>query len=746
MTGSPCLTLTKSPLTTNAHATLIRVAVPTPLRRTFDYLLTHEFLQHSIIGCRVRVPFGRRQLIGWVLEENIDSELPTSKLKPILERLDDTPLLSATLLDLLRWASDYYQYPIGEVIDTAVPTFLRQGKPLHALDDMAWQITPEGLNIAPETLKRAPKQQLALQLLAKAPIPLHQLSTYGLQTSVLTKLAEKNWCVCHSQPQSVQSHLIEVPKLTLTDEQQDAVNSLCKNFNQFQTYVLEGVTGSGKTMVYVAAIAACLQQGKQALVLVPEIGLTPQTVARFKKIFNTTDISVIHSNLSDKERALAWSKAKRHQSGIIIGTRSAVFTPLARPGIFIVDEEHDLSYKQQDHFRYSARDILIRRAQIERCPVVLGSATLSLETYHNCQRQKYHKLALTHRYGHYPLPKVNILDIRHQKLQAGLSAQLIQAIESTLAQKKQVLLFINRRGFAPVLYCVQCQWVQLCPFCDAKMIVHMVAPQLRCHHCDYKRHLPTHCPSCHTEKLQPVGLGTQRLEAALQTIFKNARLMRLDKDSMAKKQSFELALKDIHDGNIDIMIGTQMLAKGHHFSNVTLVAMLNIDQALFSVDFRAIERLAQLITQVSGRAGRETQHSQVFLQTCQPHHPLLTELIQKGYPAFLKVEYEQRRGAQLPPFQYQALFRADSHLAQTAETFLEHAKQLALEHSHEGSVWGPVLAPMGKKQGRYRAQLMIQMPTRQRLHIVCQRMIADLERLPSHQIRWSVDIDPLDML
>lgn len=664
---------------------ILRVAVLTPIRLLFDYLPnTNDIEQTSplVPGLRVKVPFGSQKKIGIIIEVREDSDYPIEKLKAIDEVCDQEPLLPDSIFELLLWASRYYQCSVGEIFKTALPSWLRKAK---AVD---------------------------IELLS---------------TSTSTPLEKK-------------------PILNV--DQQKAVNTLAKAFNSFQTFLLEGVTGSGKTEVYARLVEMMIAQSKQVLILVPEIGLTPQIIQRFAARF-AVPIANLHSTLTEKQRYKAWCLAKRGLAPIVIGTRSAVFTPLKNPGLFIIDEEHDLSFKQQEGVRYSARDLLIMRGQKENCPVVLGTATPSLETLHNVHMGRYSALKLPLRAGIAKAPHLQILDIRHKKLEEGLSASLLKTMGEHLEQEGQVLLFLNRRGFAPIYMCFDCGWIQHCTHCDAKITFHKKLHKLICHHCFTHYVVPTQCPQCHTQNLHPLGMGTERLETVLQKHFPHYPIVRIDRDTMSKKDALKTTLHCIQEGNARILIGTQMLAKGHHFPNVTLVGILDIDGALFSIDFRSLERMGQLITQVAGRAGRAERLGTVLLQTCHPTHPLLTLLLEEGYPTFAAKLLEDRKKAQIPPFSHHVLIRADAKKNERALEFLNTLKREILKQNIPHlQVWGPTNAPMERRAGYHRTQLLLQSPSRSHLHNGLRTLLDVTDNKSvflTKTVRWSIDVDPLDM-
>lgn len=547
---------------------------------------------------------------------------------------------------------------------------------------------------------------------------------------------------CHQDSCAQQE---QQPPPPLNPHQQHAKSAILASTG-FKTFLLQGITGSGKTEVYLQVIQQILQQGKQALVLVPEIGLTPQTIARFTQRFPVA-IALYHSKLSHRKRAETWLKARSGEARIIIGTRSAIFLPLARPGIIILDEEHDTSFKQQSGFRYSARDVAIKRGSLEAIPVLLGTATPSLESLHNVHNKRFSLLSLPERAGNATHPSFHLIDLRNHYLEEGLSPQLLKAIAEHLNQNNQVLLFLNRRGFAPVLLCHQCGWMAHCTRCDAKLNLHLHPPRLICHHCNQHAALPKTCHKCQQPQLVQVGVGTERLEEALHKHFPTTPITRIDRDSVRHKNTLEKMLTEIQKGAGQILIGTQMLAKGHHFPKVTLVGIIDTDSGFLSADFRASERMGQLIIQVAGRAGRACLPGQVFLQTHHPHNPLLQSLIQQGYPALAAQLLQERRLAQWPPFSFLTLLRAEATAPQAALGFLKQAHNLgeSLKNTHI-QILGPIPAPLERKAGHFRALLLFQAKHRPTLHQWLDQLIPLLDALKlGRKVRWSIDVDPLEI-
>ncbi len=729
---------------------ILRIAIPSPLRRLFDYLPPQKSIAEFIPGQRFLVPFGRSKQVGVLVEVATKSELPSDKLKAALRQLDQEPLLDAPLMKLLGWASGYYHHPPGEVYSAALPVLLRQEREINIRGIEAWRLSSSGLALEAEALHRAPKQLTLFQLLQQHP--------QGVEASrldaeiegwrpVMKRLVEKGWVEIEQRSCLVapENEDAETPP-PLNAAQQQAVETIAEQWGQFSALLLEGVTGSGKTEVYLQAMQQVLDAGRQVLLLVPEIGLTPQLLRRLRRRF-PLPIAVLHSGLNDTERLCAWQAARSGEASIVIGTRSAVFTPLPSPGLIILDEEHDASFKQQDGFRYSARDLAVVRAHLHNIPVLLGSATPSLESLHNARQGRYRHLHLPERAGSASHPTIRLLDMRQQHIDDGLSMSLQQAIQQHLQAEGQVLLFLNRRGYAPVLICHDCAWTSQCQRCDAHMTYYARSGRLRCHHCGTERVKPASCPECGGAELHPVGQGTERIEQGLRKRFPDVGVVRIDRDTTRRKGAMGELLAEVRSGQGRILIGTQMLAKGHHFPGVTLVGILDADQGLFSADFRAGERMAQLIVQVAGRAGRADRPGTVLIQTHVPEHPLLRLLVEQDYARFAEAALRERQEAALPPFSHLALLRAEAVDAEAPNLFLEEARQAAEQLGHDG-VWlmGPVPAPMERRAGRNRAQLLLQAESRQALQRLLTVWAPRLESLKTgRKVRWSLDVDPAEL-
>lgn len=756
-------------LPSRALSPVLRVAIGVPLYRLFDYLPPANVEESRLLpGIRVEVTFGRSKKIGYVAEISRESDLPIEKLKPVEKIVDDSPLLSAADLALIQWASGYYHHPIGEVFESAFPAALRKGQAVFSpAPATRYVLTECGLEAQQERLKRTPRQlqlfmffqQFHPQALTERDlknwhnnwrVPVNALVAKALIRPAADNAVTPQQYYLHGTDKAGQTANVHDPvgeaSLLPNSEQQSAIDSVIGHLHAFAVFLLEGVTGSGKTEVYMQIIRSVLEHGKQVLVLVPEINLTPQLEQRFRQRFPVA-MALSHSGLTDKQRLEAWVGMQTGAGSILLGTRSALFTPLKNPGLIILDEEHDSSFKQQEGFRFSARDAAIMRGKLLGVPVLLGSATPSLESLHNANLNRYRHLRLTKRAGSAVEPAISLLDIRNKKLTGGLSGALVEEIANVLQRNEQAMLFLNRRGFAPTLICHGCGWVARCKNCDANLVIHHLDKRLRCHHCSREQPLPVNCPACKTGELMALGLGTEQLEAGLQSLFPGKTIVRLDRDTTQRKGTLERFLQQINEGRADIILGTQMLAKGHHFQNVTLVAIVDVDGGLFSIDYRATERLAQMIVQVSGRAGRAEKKGRVILQTRQPSHPVLNTLIREGYRQYAGAELEERKQACLPPFAYQALFRAHADSPGLPCEFLNKVAGLAQKYAGASlHILGPVSAPMEKRARRYHYQLLLQDGNRNALQQCLAGVVSELaNHKASPKIRWSLDVDPLDL-
>lgn len=723
----------------------IRVAVPAHVYDCFDYQISAEDYARAQVGARVAVPFGPRNLIGVIMEKlALDApNNPKFKLKSIQALLDDDAILDGKVLTLLTWAAQYYQFPIGEVVQSALPTLLRQGKPYDLLAHM-WRLLDQH---ADDKIKRSEKQQHAYKILKLHPAGTSEniLNLAGIETATLKALEKKGICEAYLEQKdfSPQSMSLAQMPLTANPDQKHAIQQVLKSLSSYHAYLLDGLTGSGKTEVYLQIMHEVLKQGKQVLVLVPEIGLTPQTISRFQSRFHC-HIALLHSGLTDAKRLQAWQSAQMGKASIILGTRSAIYTPLHNLGLIILDEEHDLSFKQQEGFRYHARDVALYRAHLENCPIILGSATPSMESYALVNQGKLSCLELNERAGAALLPKLHILDLKLGRKQHGFSQFLLDEMHKRLARKEQVLIFLNRRGYAPVLICESCAWQAKCPHCDANFTLHTQPYQhLHCHHCGTIHRVPDHCPQCQHTELKPIGMGTAKVEESLNELFPEFDVIRVDRDSTSRVGSWQKIYDRIQKSEPVILLGTQMLAKGHHFPFVSLVAILDIDSGLLSVDFRAPERTAQLIVQVAGRAGRGEKKGDVYLQTLRPEHPLLHTLVDGDYRQFARQTLKERQQALFPPYRYAALIRCESKSQEQNQQYLtEHAQQLRQISELNIDIWGPIPAPMERKAGRYQAHMVLLSKDRARLHYYLRAWWQNMLQHKPASMKLSLDVDP----
>jgi len=721
---------------------ILQVALPLPLPRAFDYLPPEGSTPApDWIGRRVRVPFARGEQVGLVSGLGLaPPEAGTAALRTAVALLDPAPLLHGELLETLRFVARYYHAPLGEVLATALPVGLRDGQPLPETLAQAWGLTQAGRTALPALRPGAPRrfaEHLDAGPVAESRLDLElpgwraaarALAARGL---VAPHAARPGWT------------LPPDPGAPTPTPAQAAALATIRASRGFQPFLLEGITGSGKTEVYLQAIRDCLAEGRQALVLVPEIGLTPQTLLRFRQRLGVPVLAA-HSELADGERTRAWLAMARGEAGVLVGTRSAVFTPLPNAGLIVVDEEHDGSYKQQDGVRYHARDLALVRGKALDVPVLLGSATPSLEALHLALRGRAHALRLPQRPGSARPPRVRVIDLRKRVLEGGLSSEAFDAIAACLARGEQALVFKNRRGYAPALLCHDCGWSAVCARCDSAMTLHAGARRLLCHHCGARAARPLACPDCASLGLQPQGVGTERVEETLSLRFPEARVVRIDRETTRKRGELEKRLKEFGDAS-GVLVGTQMLAKGHDLPRLTLVVVVGIDEGLFSADFRAGEKLAQLLVQVAGRAGRAALPGEVLLQTHHPGHPLLATLLAGGYPAVAALALAEREAAGFPPYAHLAMLRAEALREGDVQAFLAEARE-ALAVPAGVVATAPMPAPMARRAGRARGQLLLSAAQRPALQAALEPWIASLYALKSaRRVRWSIDVDPVDL-
>ncbi|HIG0327319.1 TPA: primosomal protein N' [Legionella pneumophila] len=721
---------------------IYQVCIPHTNRDCFDYEARGLT---PCIGGRVWVPFRNQTRVGIVINK-VCSQQTDHSLKQIISIIDEEPLIPDALLKLCLWVGSYYQSPLSEVIPLVIPKKYRQGLPCSLPTEDVYQLNLSAEKAKTLISKKAKKQHELIDFLSRHQdgVSKQTLKQHGYNGAQIAALLACQVITLSKQvtlPRKIPEKLS--PPLTLNPEQAVAVASILEHIHHYQCFLLQGVTGSGKTEVYLHVIAKILEQGKQILVLVPEIGLTPQLLSRFTARFDQP-IAVLHSNLNESERQIAWQLAKENKVKMVIGTRSAVFTPLPNLGLIIIDEEHDSSLKQMEGVRYSARDTALMRAHLANIPIILGTATPCLETIHNCKQKKYTLLRLTHKAASTTPLHYQLVDMRAQMIQHGLALPTLKIIENHLLQQNQVLVFINRRGFAPVLLCHQCGWMVDCKACDSHLTLHKQAGQMICHHCGLTQRIPMFCNNCQSNELIPVGSGTQRIYEFLSHQFPDTNILRIDRDEVRKKNALNSHLDKINKGEAQLIIGTQMLAKGHHFPRLSLVVVVDTDAGFYNQDFRALENLGQLLTQVSGRAGRAEHPGQVLIQTYLPDHPLLNLLIQHGYDEFANALLISRQEAEMPPFQFLAVIRAQGKTVNKVAQFLKITKdQIQI---HPLTVLGPAPAPLPRKANQHRMQLLIKSPSRKVLKssLTQLREWLTMNKL-CNGIRWNVDVDPMDL-
>ena len=699
----------------HVHNTILQIALDTPLDTTFDYryVASTENIEKPLIGQFVRVPFGKREVAGLIVGVNKTSDIDPQKIRDVIELRHQITALSSHWMQLCEFAAEYYQRPFGEVALPAVPKALREGKVASI--------------------------ERALKKISGPTKPKDEAANEKSKTTDNANTANTSETTHHV------TH-------TLNEQQQQAVDSIAAT-TDYACHLLFGITGSGKTQVYLQAAKALLEKTKargeraQILILVPEINLTPQLENQVRASFPRLNVVSMHSQLSEGERLRNWLAAHEGRADIVLGTRLAVLASMPHLKLIIVDEEHDPSYKQQEGLRYSARDLAIWRARQLAIPVVLGSATPSIESWQHAETGRYKRLTLTQRAAaQATVPRVGLIDMERDKAVEGLCPSLLTALRERLARGEQSLLFLNRRGYAPVMHCDACGWISNCRRCTAFMVLHKPERRLRCHHCSLELRVPQSCPTCGNVDIQPLGRGTQRVEEHLHTLFPDARILRIDADSTRRKGSAQEAFDSVHRGDVDILLGTQMVAKGHDFQRLTLVGVINPDTALFSQDYRASERLFAQLMQVAGRAGRAASElgsvSEVLVQTRYPQHPLYRALMNQDYTGFAASVLEERQSAGLPPFVFQALLRAEAKTLDKALEFLTTAKTLL---EHEGIIINdPVPMTITRVAGVERAQLLLESSSRAVLQAFLKPWMQALRESKS-RLRWSLEVDPVDI-
>ena len=715
---------------------IVRVALDVPLPRLFDYRA--EDATRADIGCRALVPFGKKRLVGLIVELAAESEVPASRLRAAERILREVAPLRREWIELAKFCSNYYQRPLGEVVAAALPSRLRSARPIpDAPRDYA--LTPAGADALAAIPSRHRRLRALLSRLGKGSASASELATLGSR-NLLRRSIETGWIASiepeRSEPRFVHAH-------ELTSEQENAIRVLRSGLEKFRVSLLFGVTGSGKTEIYLQLIAEVLARRKQVLILVPEIALTPALEAAFRDRFPGACIVTQTSAMPELERARGWLLAHGGRADIVLGTRLAVFTPLPRLGLVVVDEEQDASFKQRESVRYSARDLAIARAHVAGAPVVLCSATPSLESFHHATSGKYELVALTRRaIDRATLPAIRLIDTRVHPTREGIAPPLLEALAVRIARGEQSLVFLNRRGYAPALACPACGWVKGCRRCSANMVLHLAARLLRCHHCGLAEGIPRACPQCGNPDLQAFGRGTQRIELLLREKLPQARILRVDSDAARARSGLEDLLE--RATSADILVGTQILAKGHHFERLTLAGVLNADSGLFSSDYRAGERTFAQLQQVAGRAGRANLPGEVLIQTRYPEHPLYQALVRNDYAGFAKGVLAERRQAGFPPFVFEAALRAESTDELRAQRFLRSAIDQSPHRSASIAVFDPVPMSLARLAGAERAQVLVQSRSRPRLQAFLSEWSDALYRMPSHGVRWHLDVDPIE--
>ena len=722
---------------------ILKVAIDVPINQLFDYLANDNPIK---IGQYVTVPFGRRKMVGVIYDIASDSNIHPSKLKSIIA-VDSEIIFDAEMFKLLTFVSQYYHYPIGQTIMSVVPSRLKKNLNQLRQFELIYQATPI---LTKEFIDQLPARQLRVRKVAEA------LLNRDIRQTEVMKLVS-NWTQCIQKLEAygcvkskkyepeINTVASEAPKLN--NEQRIVLKAILSKKN-YQASLIYGITGSGKTEVYMQLIKNILKQkNSQALILVPEINLTPQLENRFHLRFPNKELVSLHSHLSDVERLDNWRKAKSGEARIVIGTRLAVFTPMPFLKIIILDEEHDISFKQQDGLRYHARDVAMVRAKNTNVPIVLGTATPSLESWHNANRKdnKYNFLKLTNRaIKNAILPKIQTVLV-NDKTKYGISRLLVDAISDRLKRKEQSLIYINRRGFAPVLFCSNCSWHSECTRCSSKLVIHSKINKLKCHHCGYEKEMISQCPACNSIDLHPLGSGTQKIEKVLKEFFPKASILRVDRDTTRSKKSLSLLYERMNNRDIDILVGTQMLAKGHDFPFLTLVGVLDADNALYSPDYRASERLFSQLMQVSGRAGRSNIKGEVLIQTAFPNNPVFEAIKKHNYESFVQILLKEREQMELPPFSFTALLKIESKQLKQGEQFVKDSAKYAQSLGNKVVIYDPVRPPIEKLNSYERFQLFVQANNRKELqNFLRQWRLYFIQHPLVNRIKWSLDIDPIE--
>ena len=718
-----------------------RIAVNVPLS---DGLLTYSHSEPLPQGTRVLVPFRNKTVVGIVWETDIAPDMDAARILGVQTTFSDEPPLPESWRDLLSFTSRYYHYPTGQAVFAALPQGLKETRAVEMPQPPLFYALNEAGRAQTLPPARFNKKAALWDALLSGGMTMAALKQVNAQAAKLIEdWAEQGWIETAEAAKPV----LRPSEFRLNADQQQASDEIQTAFGSFQPFLLYGITGSGKTEVYFDAIAKVLAQGRQVLFLLPEINLTPQLLKRVEDRFADVPTAVLHSQMAAGKRTQDYLRAMLGQAKLVIGTRLAVFTPLPDVGLIVVDEEHDGSFKQDNELRYHARDLAVWRAKQSGCPVVLGSATPSLESWHKAQSGAYRLLQLTERaHAAAQLPQVDILNVGRLKLDNGFSPQALQLLKQNFEAGGMSLVYLNRRGFAPALFCGDCGHTFGCPNCSAKMVLHQRARQLRCHHCDHREPIPFKCPDCGNQDLTAVGHGTQRVEETLRAFLPKAAVVRVDRDSTAHKNDWADLYRRIADNEIDILVGTQMLAKGHDFARLNLVIVLNADGSLYSADFRAPERLFAELMQVSGRAGRADKPGKVLIQTQLPEHPVFAAVKAQDYAVFAENELNERQMFAMPPFGFQTAVRADAPRVADAMEFLNAAKEtLAPLLPESVSQFGAAPMLMVRLAERERAQIFLESTSRQDLHRAVSLWVQVLQQNRDGKIRWSVDVDAQEM-
>lgn len=736
-----------SQVTNQASPSYAAFALAIPLYRAFDYRIAEN--QPVQPGVRYRLPFGKADKVGVLLSSSHSSEFDDSKIRTTFEALDHEPVLSTHMLELARWIADYYLQPPGEVLFQCLPKYLRSANALKDTRIKVWQSRAIDVNTRDAISKRSPRQDELLGAIEQSEGGLNAIQLKAINPNwhgVILALESKqaiDW-------QWAKPSLSDIPLQaapTLSQQQSEVVEAMSAHIDHFSVHLLDGITGSGKTEVYFKLIEQQLALNQQVIYLVPEIGLTSQLVERVKSRFGP-QFAISHSGLTDNRRYQAWQQFRDGDVNIMLGTRSCLFSQCDRLGLIIIDEEHDSSYKQEDGIRYHARDVAIKRAQMLDIPILLGSATLSMESINNAAREHFYLHRLTERPTSYPPPPIQLIDVRNVKLDTGCSPQLMQKIAQHIEAGGQVLLYLNRRGFAPVVMCHECGWQAHCTRCDSRLTLHQSLNRLLCHHCGYAQPQPAACPSCQHADIKHYGVGTEQLQQRLQQSFPQVALLRIDRDAISGREAFAERLKTLQKGDPCILIGTQMIAKGHDYPAITLSVILDADQALFSASYRASEQLIQTVFQVSGRSGRGTRQGEAFVQTRFAEHPLMQSLIKQEYRDIAGTVLRERKLLNFPPYARVIMFRADALSLEQAMNKLEEIREQLIDLAKQAGIQciGPMPALMTRRIGRYRAQLCLIGSDFRQLRATLREAMPNIEKIVStHSVKWMIDVDAYDL-